>query len=82
MIKKYFKIFEKKFKINDNLKKKLLSKKKDIKMNNFQNWDSVIHVEILIEIEKKFKIKIDMKNEKFFNSFQTGIKYLQKNTTI
>jgi len=82
MIKKYFKIFEKKFKINDNLKKKLLSKKKDIKMNNFQNWDSVIHVEILIEIEKKFKIKIDMKNEKLFNSFQTGIKYLQKNTTI
>ena len=82
MVKKnYLRIFEKEFKINDNLKKQLLSNKKDIKINMFQNWDSMKHVKILVGIEKKFKIEINAKNEKFFNSFQSGIKYLQKNIT-
>tara|TARA_B110000438_G_scaffold299081_1_gene348549 strand:+ start:267 stop:515 length:249 start_codon:yes stop_codon:yes gene_type:complete len=74
----YIKIFEKEFKINNILKKQLLSNKKDIKINMFQNWDSMKHVKILTNIEKKFKINIDIKNEKFFQSFQSGIKYLKK----
>lgn len=82
MIKKYIKIFEKQFKINSSLKKQLLSKKKDIKINIFQNWDSMKHVKILVEIEKNFKIEINSKNEKYFNSFQSGAKYLKKNKII
>ena len=74
----YLKIFEKQFKIDNKLKKQLLLKKKDIKINIFQNWDSMKHVKILIEIEKKFKIEINTKNEKYFNSYQSGIKYLKK----
>ncbi|OUU53367.1 MAG: hypothetical protein CBC25_00745 [Pelagibacteraceae bacterium TMED65] len=76
--KKLLKIFKKEFKINDNLKKNLIAKKKDIKMNIFKNWDSMKHVKILTSIENEFKIKINSKNEKYFQSFQNGINYLKK----
>lgn len=80
MIEKYIKIFEKELKINVALKKKLISKKNNIQLNNFKSWDSMKHVKILISIEKVFKIKIDEKNENYFNNFQSGLKYLKKLT--
>tara|TARA_Y100000022_G_scaffold183937_1_gene178541 strand:- start:1362 stop:1646 length:285 start_codon:yes stop_codon:yes gene_type:complete len=76
--KKILKIFKKEFKINENLKKDLIAKKKDIKMNIFKNWDSMKHVKILTSVENEFKIKINSKNEKYFQSFQNGINYLKK----
>lgn len=76
--KKILKIFKKEFKINSNLKKDLIAKKKDIKMNIFKNWDSMKHVKILTSVEKEFKIKINSRNEKYFQSFQNGISYLKK----
>ena len=80
--KKFINIFKKEFKINTNLKKNLLSQKIDIKMNIFKNWDSMKHVKILISVENVFKIKINTKNEKFFQSFQNGLRYLKKNTSV
>ena len=76
--KKILKIFKKEFKINDSLKNELITKKKDIKMNIFKNWDSMKHVKILTSVENEFKIKINSRNEKYFQSFQTGINYLKK----
>tara|TARA_B100000989_G_C19527146_1_gene467556 strand:+ start:1652 stop:1903 length:252 start_codon:yes stop_codon:yes gene_type:complete len=78
MIEKYLDIFEKELKINKALREKLIKKKDDIQLNNFKNWDSMKHVRILISIEKKFKIKINEKNENYFNNFQSGLKYLKK----
>ena len=49
-------------------------------MNIFKNWDSMKHVKILTSVENEFKIKINSKNEKYFQSFQTGINYLKKKT--
>jgi acyl carrier protein len=80
--KKFINIFKKELKINNNLKKNLLSQKIDIKMNIFKNWDSMKHVKILISVEDVFKIKINTKNEKFFQSFQNGLSYLKKNTSV
>ena len=78
--KKLLNIFKKEFKISDNLQKNLLSKKKNIKINMFKNWDSMKHVKILISVENEFKIKINFKNEKYFQSFQNGVDYLKKLT--
>lgn len=80
--KKFINIFKKELKINNNLKKNLLSQKIDIKMNIFKNWDSMKHVKILISVEDVFKIKINTKNEKFFQSFQNGLSYLKKITSV
>ena len=80
MIEKYVKIFEKELKINKALKKKLLSKKDNIQLNNFKSWDSMKHVKILILIEKEFSIRINEKNENYLNNFQSGLKYLKKLT--
>tara|TARA_B100000401_G_C52629635_1_gene635357 strand:+ start:500 stop:748 length:249 start_codon:yes stop_codon:yes gene_type:complete len=77
--KKLISIFQEEFKIDAVLRKKLLNNKVDIRLNTFQNWDSMKHVKLLIKIEKRFKIKINSKNENFFHSFKTSVKYLSKN---
>lgn len=51
--KKLIKIIKEKFKVKK--KKRLLS------MNNLENWDSLGHLKLLSEIEKKFKIKFSNK---------------------
>ena len=61
---------------------RLLEDKEDIGLNNFQNWDSMQHVKILINISKKFKIKVNTKNSNKFNSYQSGIKYLRKTKNL
>lgn len=79
MIKKtFFEIFNKHFKIEKELRANLLARKKDIKLNTFQDWDSMKHVIILMAIEKKFKIKITDKNASYFISFKSGLDYMKK----
>ena len=51
--KKLIKIIKERFKVKK--KKRLLS------MNNLENWDSLGHLKLLSEIEKKFKIKFSNK---------------------
>ena len=70
------------FKKNLKLKSKeiidLKVGKKNIYFNAHKNWDSLNHVVILQEIEKKFKIKINDKNIENFNNFLGIQKYLKK----
>ena len=75
----YLNIFVKVLKISKKIQKRLLEDKEDIGLNNFQNWDSMQHVKILINISEKFKIKVNTKNSNKFNSYQSGVKYLKKN---
>lgn len=76
--KKFFQIYNKHFKIEKELRVNLLARKKDIKLNTFQDWDSMKHVIILMAIEKKFKIKINEKNASYFTSFKSGLDYMEK----
>ena len=76
--KKFFQIFNERFKIEKELRVNLLARKKDIKINTFQDWDSMKHVVILMAIEKKFKIKITDKNAFYFTSFKSGLDYVEK----
>lgn len=71
-------IFSKKLKINQNNLNKLKKSKFDIELNRFPSWDSLKHVEILLEIEKKFVVKITDKNVHNFNTFKKTLKYLKK----
>lgn len=76
--RKFISIFKRVLKL-DNAKSKNLSKGKiDIKLNEYQNWDSMSHVEILTLIEKNFKIKINSGNVNKFNTYKSGINYLKK----
>ena len=68
----------KELKINKRLENNLLKNKENIQLNNFKNWDSMKHVRILVQIEKEFKIRIDEKNQSFFNDFQSGASYIKK----
>jgi acyl carrier protein len=78
----YLNIFVKVLKISKKIQKRLLEDKEDIGLNNFQNWDSMQHVKILINISKKFKIKVNTKNSNKFNSYQSGVKYLRKTKNL
>tara|TARA_B110000881_G_C18196960_1_gene327623 strand:- start:6 stop:278 length:273 start_codon:yes stop_codon:yes gene_type:complete len=78
----YLNIFVKVLKISKKIQKRLLEDKEDIGLNNFQNWDSMQHVKILINISEKFKIKVNTKNSNKFNSYQSGIKYLRKTKNL
>jgi acyl carrier protein len=79
MVKKiFFQIFHEHFKIGRELRINLLARKKDIKINTFQDWDSMKHVLILMAIEKKFKFKITDKNAFCFTSFKSGLDFIEK----
>ena len=51
--KKLIKIIKERFKVK--------KKKRFLSMNNLENWDSLGHLKLLSEIEKKFKIKFSNK---------------------
>ena len=63
-------IFCKIFKIN---KSKILN----VKFNT-NNWDSIAHINLILEIESSFKIKIDNKFVYKINSFENTKKILSK----
>ena len=58
-----------------NLKKKIDIKK--IKYGDY-NWDSLIHMKIVSDIEKKLKISIDIDDVIDMSNFSKVIKILQK----
>jgi len=72
------KIFKKNLKLKSKEINDLKVGKKNIYFNVHKNWDSLNHVVILQDIEKKFKIKINDKNIENFNNFLGIQKYLKK----
>lgn len=46
--------------------------------NNNSNWDSLVNLNILIEVEKKFKIRFTKKEINELNSYTNYIKYIEK----
>lgn len=69
------------FKKNLQLKKKEIESLKrngDLIRLKYNNWDSLVHVKLVMDIEKTFKIKITSRNFTNFNSFKK-IKKILKN---
>jgi acyl carrier protein len=59
---------------------KKVFKKKDININsnigNINNWDSVNHVNLILELEKTFKVKINFEKQIAFKSLKDVLKFL------
>jgi acyl carrier protein len=66
-------VFEKLFQISTD---KILN----AKINNVEKWDSLTHIDLILEIERIFKIKkINNKDIAKLNSFKKIFQYLKKN---
>ena len=71
--KKLEKILSKLFKIK-------IAEAKNSKMSNTNQWDSFSHINLIIELEKNFKIKkISPSEIAKLNSFQNCIYYIKNN---
>ena len=67
------KIFQKNFQISES---KILS----AKINQILKWDSLTHINLILEIEKRFQIKkINNKDIANLNSFKKILQYLKNN---
>tara|TARA_A100001015_G_C15035642_1_gene736068 strand:+ start:1626 stop:1871 length:246 start_codon:yes stop_codon:yes gene_type:complete len=75
--KKLLSLFKKNLKLN---KKHMgrLEKNGDLLRSTYSNWDSLVHIKLLMDIEKTFNIKITSGNFTNFNSFQKIKKILKK----
>lgn len=51
---------------------------KDLSYQSVMEWDSVGHMELVAELEEAFGISMDTDDIVDFNSFETGIKILEK----
>jgi acyl carrier protein len=49
----------------------------DVKFNDFPQWDSLGHVNLLVELEKEYNISINYKTLTELTSIHTIIKYLK-----
>ena len=68
---KYINCFTKTFGIKKNKLNKL-------KYQDIKEWDSVGHMNLMADIESKFKIELDIDDIVDFSSFQKGMKILKK----
>jgi len=66
-------VFKKLFQISDD---KILN----AKINDVEKWNSLTHIDLILEIEKTFKVKkINNKDITKLNSFKKIFQYLNKN---
>jgi len=47
------------------------------KSSDFERWDSIVHVNLMIEIEKKYKVKIPTSLFEELNSVKKILKFLK-----
>ena len=66
--KKLLNIFKKNLGLKASEIKNLCNNKCDITFNVHKKWDSLMHVKIITQIEKKFSIEINEKNFLKFTS--------------
>lgn len=64
------KIFIKIFKIKKNIS--------NISYNNNENWDSIRHIELIQEIEKRFNFSFEISETLKLNSFKSLEKFIIK----
>lgn len=70
--KKYNKVFTTIFNINDN------QLNKDFIFNNVENWDSIVHLSLITELEYTFNIMFETEDILTFGSYENGMRILEK----
>tara|TARA_B110001454_G_scaffold172839_1_gene163950 strand:- start:126 stop:374 length:249 start_codon:yes stop_codon:yes gene_type:complete len=71
-------IFKKRLSLNKNEITRIKNKElKNFELGTHPNWDSIQHVSIISDLEKKTNIKINQKNFHFFSSLEKLILYLK-----
>jgi len=60
--KKLLSIFKKNLKLNSKDIHNLINGKINLELNKHTKWDSMMHVKIILELEKTFRININEKN--------------------
>lgn len=70
--KMYNEIFKKFFKIKNE--KKLIN----LKYQSINLWDSINHMALVAELEKKFKVNFDTEDIFGFSSYKKGLSIIEK----
>ena len=70
--KKYNKVFTTLFNINDN------QLNKDFTFNNVEDWDSIVHLSLITELEDTFNVMFETEDILSFGSYENGMRILEK----
>lgn len=71
-LKKYNKVFKTLFNINDN------QLNKDFTFNNVEDWDSIVHLSLITELEDTFNVMLETEDILSFGSYENGMRILEK----
>lgn len=69
---KYNQVFTSLFNIN------LSQLNKDFTFNNVENWDSIVHLSLITELEYTFDIMFETEDILTFASYENGMRILEK----
>ncbi|AET70528.1 hypothetical protein Desor_5139 [Desulfosporosinus orientis DSM 765] len=69
---KYNKVFTTLFNINDS------QLNEDFTFNNVENWDSIVHLSLITELEYTFNIMFETEDILSFGSYENGMRILEK----
>lgn len=71
-LKKYNKVFTTLFNINDN------QLNKDFTFKNVEDWDSIVHLSLITELEDTFNVMLETEDILSFGSYENGMRILEK----
>ncbi|SHI24238.1 acyl carrier protein [Desulfosporosinus lacus] len=71
-LKKYNKVFTTLFNISDN------QLNKDFTFNNVEDWDSIVHLSLITELEDTFNVMLETEDILSFGSYENGMRILEK----
>ncbi|MCO1603689.1 acyl carrier protein [Desulfosporosinus nitroreducens] len=71
-LKEYNKVFTTLFNIND------YQLNKDFTFNNVEDWDSIVHLSLITELEDTFNVMFETEDILSFGSYENGMRILEK----
>ena len=69
---KYNKVFTTLFNIDDH------QLNKDFTFKNVEDWDSILHLSLITELEDTFDVMLETEDILSFGSYENGMKILEK----
>lgn len=71
-LKEYNKVFTTLFNINEN------QLNKDFTFKNVEDWDSIVHLSLITELEDTFNVMLETEDILSFGSYENGMRILEK----
>ncbi|EHQ91829.1 acyl carrier protein [Desulfosporosinus youngiae] len=71
-LQKYNEVFTTLFNIDDN------QLNKDFTFKNVEDWDSILHLSLITELEDTFDVMFETEDILSFGSYENGMKILEK----